>query len=240
MARGLTYPESSRVVARPRRPQSARARLGPQRLPAAEQQSSDAVAGLRAVCCLVATGSKRRVVAALLVLCCALPAANAQAQTATAPALTAAFLYNFAKFTEWPAEVLPANAALVLCVAGDSRVHKALEAATRGRDVAGHPLVVRNMELQGPVHACHLLYADDLDTKRALQLLERLRGAPVLSISDLETFAQLGGSANIFSEDGRMRFAVNLDATQRTKLRLSSNVLRLAQIVRDAPYVSQR
>jgi hypothetical protein len=174
--------------------------------------------------------------AAMFMVC---SSARTGAQTATAPELKAAFLYNFAKFTEWPPDVLPPGTPLVLCVASDSHVHEALEAITRGRDVEGHPVVVRKVDAREEFQSCHLLYVDDLNTKRAGQLVERLKGAPVLSVSDFQRFAQLGGSAHLFVEDGRMRFAVNLEATQRTKLRLSSRLLSLAQIVKDDPNAFQ-
>ena len=171
-----------------------------------------------------------------LVLVVALATAGTPyAQSATAPTLKAAFLYNFAKFTEWPAEVLPAAAPIELCVAGDTPVAKALEDATKGRDVEGHRIVVRKIDLQGAIQSCHVLYVEQLDTKRAVQLVERSKSTPVLTVSDFNRFAQMGGSTEFFVEDGRMRFAVNLDATVRSKLRLSSRLLSLAKIVKDDP-----
>jgi hypothetical protein len=158
-------------------------------------------------------------------------------QTASPAALKAAFLYNFAKFTEWPADALPPGAPLVLCIGDDPTVAKALEEATAGREVEGHALVVRKVELDGPVRSCHLLYVDGLDASRGSRLIETLKGAPVLAVTDFATFATMGGTTNFFVEDGHIRFAVNLDAVQRTKLRLSSRLLTLAKIVEEDPHV---
>jgi hypothetical protein len=167
--------------------------------------------------------------------------ANVIAQTASEPALKAAFIYNFAKFTEWPADSLPAGAPLVLCVAEDAHVEKALAVATKDRHVEQHPLVTKRMDLDGLVGTCHVLYVDaGVGGKRSAQLIERLRGTRTLTVSDDEAFAERGGGANLFIEDGRIRIAVNLDATQRVGLRLSSQLLKLAKIVKDAPNVSQR
>lgn len=164
----------------------------------------------------------------------------APAETASAPAIKAAYLYHFAKFAEWPAAALPAGSPIVMCVADDARVARALEDATTGRDAGGHSLVVRKVELDGPVRTCHVLYANGLDARRASDLVESLKGAPVLSVSDFGSFAQLGGVAHLFVEEGRMRFAVNVDATTRSKLRLSSRLLSLAVIVKDDPNVARR
>ena len=67
---------------------------------------------------------------------------TAAAQDVTEPALKAAFIYNFAKFTEWPADAMAAGAPFVLCVLGDAAVGDALERAVKGRVLAGHSMGV--------------------------------------------------------------------------------------------------
>lgn len=181
---------------------------------------------------------QRWVVAATLAFgACA--GASAVAQSASRPDLKAAFLYNFAKLTEWPEDALPAGATLVLCVVESTRVTRALEEAVASREIDGHPLAVRKMEAHGPIRSCHLLYVDDLDAKRARQLLDALSGAAVLTVSDFTRFTEMGGTAHLFEEAGRMRFAVNVDAAQRHRLRLSSRLLSLAKLVKDNPYASR-
>jgi hypothetical protein len=180
------------------------------------------------------------VAAALAIACTMLTAETAGAQTASAPALKAVYLFNFAKFTEWPADVLGPGASLIFCVAGDPRVTRSLEEAIGGRNIDGHPLTARTVDAEGPMESCHLLYVADPGAKRIDQLMDRVKGKPVLTISESDTFAQRGGIANLFVEDGRMRFAVNVQSLQRSKLRLSSRLLDLATIVKDAPNVSQR
>src|SRR5687768_14824230 len=73
----------------------------------------------------------------------------AVAQDVTAPALKASYIYNFAKFTEWPADLVPAAEPFVLCVLGDAAVGDALEEAVRGRTLAGHSLTVSRMTRAG-------------------------------------------------------------------------------------------
>jgi hypothetical protein len=159
----------------------------------------------------------------------------ATAQHASSHEVTAGFVYNFAKFTEWPEEVLPQGAPLILCIADSVRVVKALEAATGGQAVDGHILVIRTVDLDGKLSSCHLVYAGGVDARRGATLIETLKGASVLTLSDLDRFALRGGTANLFVEEGRMRFAVNLDAARRARLRLSSRLLALAKIVKEDP-----
>jgi hypothetical protein len=155
-------------------------------------------------------------------------------QGASAPALRAAFMFNFAKFTEWPANVIPRDQPMVFCVTDDAPMAEALEQIVKGRAVSGHALTVRRVGLDGGVRACHLLYASGLDTKRTNELLGTVEHLPVLTVGDFERFAQMGGVASFFVEDGKMRFSINIDSAQRAGLRVSSKLLMLARIVRSS------
>jgi hypothetical protein len=149
------------------------------------------------------------------------------AQDVTEPALKAAFIYNFAKFTEWPADAAPAQAPLVLCVIGDDAVGDALARAVKARAVAGHSMSVSFMAPGGPPPKCHLLYVSGMTGRQVTQLLSALRDVPVLTISDLDGFMELGGIARFFFEQGHLRFSVNLASAQRAHLQISSRLLVL-------------
>jgi len=177
---------------------------------------------------------RRRFVCAASALTLSLSPAYA-ALAVTRAELKAAFVYNFATFTEWPADALAAGAPLVLCVIGDSAVAQALDRSAGGRQIEGHRVVVRKMDANGPVRSCHVLYAGGIAPKGAHELLEAVKGIAVLTVSDLATFTQQGGTAHLFVEGERMRFAVNVESAQRFGLRLSSRLLSLAKLVKDDP-----
>lgn len=168
-----------------------------------------------------------------LALACSFMSVRATAQTADAPALKAAFLYNFAKFTEWPAETLPAGAPLVLCAIDDPEVASALEQAASGQRIGEHPVAVWQGRVEGPIGACHVLYLGRMDTRRTSLLLDAVKGQPVLTVGVLPAFTKIGGTIRLFVENGRMRFAVNVKSAHRIHLRLSSEMLKLADIVKD-------
>ena len=111
-------------------------------------------------------------------------AASAEAQTATAPAVKAAFLYNFAKFAGWPADVLAPGAPLSFCVLGDAAVAAALEQAIKGRAIEGHKLMAHAIKAESPIRRCHVLYVGGVDSKQFAQLLESARDAPVFTVGD--------------------------------------------------------
>ena len=145
----------------------------------------------------------------------------------------AAFLYNFAKFAVWPADILAPAQRHSLCVVGDDAVADALGQTIKGHTIEGHELTVQVVNADGPIRSCHLLYVDGLDVKRSTQLIEALKGASAFTVSDGDKFAELGGVAQLILENNRMRFAVNIASAQRARLQLSSKLLSLATIVKD-------
>ena len=157
--------------------------------------------------------------------------AAASAQSAPEATLKAAFLYNFAKFAEWPADAAAVDP-LVICVLGDPAIANALDETVKGRTIDGRKVGVSRVKPDG-LRACHVLYIAGLDARAANQIVDDLNNAPVLTVADREQFAQNGGIAGLFVEEGRMRFAINVEAAQRCRLRISSRLLSLAKIVKD-------
>jgi YfiR/HmsC-like len=158
----------------------------------------------------------------------------AQSRSLAATDLKAAYLFNFARFAEWPPEAVPAATALTLCIVNDEAVADAVDLTVKGRNVDDHGLIVRRLKAGAPLPTCHVLYLAGVDLKRSLGLIETIKDAVVLTVSDTSHFAERGGMVELFVESGHMRFAVNTDALQRGRIRLSSRLLQLAKIVRDA------
>jgi hypothetical protein len=175
----------------------------------------------------------RRFAAAVLTLI-ALTGVPASSQSSSAAGLKGAYLVNFTQFVEWPADAIPGGAPLALCVVNDSAVADALEQTIKGRTVNGHALILRRLKAGEPLPTCHVLYLAGSDLKRPADVIETLNGKLVLTVSDASRFSRTGGMVELFLEDGRMRFAVNVDALRRAQVILSSRVLGLARIVKDA------
>jgi YfiR/HmsC-like len=145
------------------------------------------------------------------------------AQDVTEPALKAAFIYNFAKFTEWPAAAAPAQEPYVLCVIGDDAVADQLQRAVKAREISGHTIRVSSGP-DGAQQKCHVLYVSGMTAGQAAQVVAGLRDMPVLTISDVEGFT---GIARFFFEQGRLRFSVQVESAERAHLQISSRLLGL-------------
>jgi hypothetical protein len=160
-------------------------------------------------------------------------AGSAGAQTTNVAALKAAFIYNFVKLAEWPADALAPGQPLAICTLGDAAVTTALKQTVGGRVVEGHPLVVHVVQGDAPIRWCHLLYVGMLDAKAAALLNDAVKDASVFTVGDSDTFAGQGGVAQLMVENDRMRFAINVTAAARARLALSSRLLSLATLVKD-------
>lgn len=177
---------------------------------------------------------------ATLVLSLTMWRAATLAQDVTEPSLKAAFIYSFAKFTEWPTDALAATKPFVACVVGDEQTGDALERAVKGRSLTGHPVIVEKVPVSGSLRSCHLLYVSNLVPSQAAQVITSIRTLPVLTISDMDDFMRLGGIAQVFVENGKMRFDMNYALAKRNHLQLSSKLLSLASNVLDEPSGSGR
>jgi hypothetical protein len=151
------------------------------------------------------------------------------AQDVTEPALKAAFIYNFAKFTDWPPDALPPKAPFRMCVFGDAAVADAVERLSQDRSLAGRPISVARSRDLPALQGCHVLYLSKIPSAQAAAALASVRDSPVLTLADTEDFLQAGGIAQLYFEHGQLRFDVHLEAARRARLQISSRLLALAK-----------
>jgi hypothetical protein len=144
----------------------------------------------------------------------------------------AGFLYNFALFVEWPGEVFGGRNDFVLCVAGADPVLTSLE-AFRSRAVNKRRLILRQLtELDDP-RACHLLFVPAIGESWTAGLMAAVSRAPVLTVGEAERFTRSGGAIRLFIQNARPRFEINLANIERARLRVSSKMLALGQVIRE-------
>ena len=188
-----------------------------------EDKTIDAIRGSRTCALLPQLAC---LAGALAVLC------SAGAATADPPseaAVKAAFVYNFAKFVEWPANASAKNA-ITLCVAGTQPELATSLAGLAGKSVQGHTLAVKNNVLAADLDTCQVLYLGS----EARPLAGQARGrAGLLTVSDMPGFAQSGGMIGLFSEGDRIRFEINPRSAVAAGLKVSSQLMKLAKVVEE-------
>ena len=175
-------------------------------------------------------------VTALTVSLLAPPVASLSAQAdhqMSEPAMKAAYLLNFARYTEWPASEVAADAPLLICTT-DADVAADLEAAVAGNKIGARPVVARLVKIEDPPAPCAILYVDRMDQRKAAQLLRAIGTAPVLTVSDTDGFSSWGGIIELFlTRTSRMYFVINRTAADQSRLRLSSRLLVLGRTDRN-------
>lgn len=144
----------------------------------------------------------------------------------------AAFLFNFARYVEWPAAVFASEKAPIrLCLITEAAFQQVVTATVSGRSVGERPVAVETVGGLEAAAGCHLLFLDAGDAWPASLVSEQLGARAVFTISDEPRFAAEGGIANFILVDSKIRFEINPTAARRAGLKISSSLLRLAKLV---------
>jgi len=144
--------------------------------------------------------------------------------------IKAAFLYNFAKFVEWPQTVLQKNPdTFVIGIIGEDPFGSDLDRELDGKTVQDRKLVLRRISTVQEASACNVLFISASSAGHVESILDAIREQPILTVSDMDQFVQRGGMVG-FSMDGkRVRFSINIAAANKADLKVSSQLLKLAK-----------
>jgi hypothetical protein len=150
-------------------------------------------------------------------------------QTASEGQLKAAYLVNFLKYVDWPGT----HATMTICLFGRDSLGPYL-AAYEGRQVAGRELRVRRVTSPDQLADCQELFIPETEEGRLAAVLRWVDKQPILTISEVDSFARDGGAISLVRGEGRLQFDINNDAVNRAGLKASSQMLRLARQVTGA------
>ncbi|HEY7544552.1 MAG TPA: YfiR family protein [Blastocatellia bacterium] len=144
----------------------------------------------------------------------------------------AAFLFNFAKFVEWPEDAFSdSSSPIIICIVGHDPFNGVLDQTIGGKTVNSRPLVIKRLAYGQDARGCHIIFVCSSEKKRMAQILASFSGTSALTVSDMDDFAQAGGMINFVLENSKVRFQINSTAAARARLRISSKLLTLARKV---------
>jgi hypothetical protein len=147
--------------------------------------------------------------------------------------LKAAFLYNFAKFVEWPAEAFSSETAPIeIAVFGEDEFTVKLRSLLSDKKAHGRSFQVKRISTPQEAKNCQIVFISSSESRRVPQVLDAVRKSPVLTIGETEQFLDVGGMMNFVFEDTQLRFEVYPEAAERVNLVISSKLLRLAKRVK--------
>jgi hypothetical protein len=173
--------------------------------------------------------------AVLYALLCLLSMLTLEASAQVENSVKAAFVFNFLRFTEWPAQRFAnREAALTLCVwSGNTPLTESL-GNLAGRTVDQRSLRVSNIDRVDDLNRCHALFLPEA-AQHGLSpgLLRRAEAQDVLTVGDAEGFAVGGGMIGLVVDGTRMRFEINDRAVKRSAIKLSSQLYQLGRPVQE-------
>jgi hypothetical protein len=177
--------------------------------------------------------SKKTIVFTALVIGLALagPRARAQETFTSEYEIKAAFLFNFAKFVEWPAKPSGEGepAAFTIGILGRDPFGDALEQTIGEKTVKGRKITLKRFRHAGELKPCDILFICDSERASLPEILNRLRNEADLTVSDMPDFGRRGGMITLFTEDNKVRFSIRTDLAERAGLKLSSRLLSLSR-----------
>lgn len=143
--------------------------------------------------------------------------------------LKAAFIFNFAKFVEWPGEAFPEpRSPLIIGILGENPFKEHLELTIRGKAINNRAVMLKAFGAVTEITNCHILFVSVSEKDRLAEVFRSLNGAPVLTVSETERFTQSGGMINFISDEKKIRFEINNESANRARLKISSKLLTLA------------
>lgn len=143
----------------------------------------------------------------------------------------AAMLYNFAKFVEWPGDSFGSDNRINFCVVGKSELNAPLM-LMQGKTLKGKSVYVRQINRPNDVGGCQILFIPESENARMSAYLQQSSHHKILTVSDLEQFAESGGMIGFTEEESKIRFEINLETAHKRGIQISSQLLNLARRTR--------
>jgi len=162
------------------------------------------------------------------------PNAHTKSPSASEYQLKAVFLYNFAKFVQWPAKsFVDDHDPIIIGILGKDPFDATIDETIKSKTVKDRKLVIKRFEKIEDMEACHILFISSSEEERLAKNIEALKDSSILTVGEVKQFAKLGGIINFIVKENKIRFEINVDAAERAKLKISSKLLKLAKIFRE-------
>jgi hypothetical protein len=169
-----------------------------------------------------------RVLAGVWLSAIAIGDVRAQARPPAQHEVEAAYLYQFGKYVEWSSTPLSHADDFIICVLGADPFGGTLDEIVKGKVIADHQIAIRRILGPSESQNCRILFVSPSEESRVPVILKGLEGTGILTVGQGAQFTRRGGMIAFTSEDNKVRFIVNLAAADAAKLRLSSQLLRVA------------
>jgi hypothetical protein len=149
--------------------------------------------------------------------------------------IKAGFIYNFAKFVEWPSAAFPQpDSPIMIGVLGTDPFGSVLDRLVEDKKIGPRGFVVKRYKWGKDLKdlkECKILFVSASEKGHIDEIVQAVKGLPILTVGETPGFAERGGVIRFTLEDNRVRFEINVDAAHQADLTISSRLLTLAKII---------
>jgi len=148
--------------------------------------------------------------------------------------IKAGFIYNFANLVQWPSTAFTQpDSPIVIGILGEDPFGTVLDRVLAGKKVNGRIFLVKRLKSASDLRECHIVFVSSSEMAHLGEAIHLVKGMPILTIGEIPGFAKRGGIINLFLEDNKVHFEVNVEAAKEADLNISSRLLALARIVQE-------
>ena len=141
----------------------------------------------------------------------------------------AAFLFNFAKFVDWPPHKFnEPDSPLIIGIIGDDPFGALLEEAVQDKQINDRSVMVQHIATMEELRKCHIIFVCRSESDRLGPILAEVRGDNVLTVGETDKFISKGGMINFVMVGDKVRFQINDSAARRAGLKISSQLSSVA------------
>lgn len=153
--------------------------------------------------------------------------------------IKAAFLYNLGSYLRFPASRLSdddASQSFYICILGRDPFQQNIDTATEGEQIQGHPAVIKRLQRVQDAESCHILFISDSERSRVKTITQALQQRPILTVGDMDDFIDQGGMIKFYSDNNKIRLALDLGKIRAVDIKPSANLLKIVKIVGDVKF----
>lgn len=144
--------------------------------------------------------------------------------------LKAGVLYHIIKYVEWPV-ASRSNTPPTLQIGLLGRIpHAEAIEVLDGKTVQGRRLVVKRLAAEDEARHCQVLFIGASEKPRLAEIVSGTKSLPILTVGEVEGFAEHGGMVNLVEQQNRIAMEINREVASQAGLSISSQLLKLAKV----------
>ncbi|MEZ5673590.1 MAG: YfiR family protein [Thiotrichaceae bacterium] len=153
--------------------------------------------------------------------------------------IKAAFLYNLGSYLRFPSSRLSdddTSQPFHICILGRDPFQQNIDTAAENEQIQGHPTVIKRLQRVQDAGNCHILFISDSERSRFKAILQALHQLPILTVGDTDDFIDQGGMLKFYSDNNKIRLALDLGKIRAADIKPSANLLKIVKIVGDVKF----